>query len=117
MERALPNLPADDLQTAKAFYVEQLGFNVVYEASEDGKSGVMGLQRGGFALHIDAPMSGHGRNVVVTLEVEDADALFNEWRGATGLGRPPRDEDWGSRTFGVTDPFGNLLYVIGPTQS
>lgn len=117
MERAIPNLPADDLQTAKAFYVDRLGFEVVYEASADGTSGVLGLQRGGFVLHIDAPMSGHGRNVVVTLEVEDADALFDQWRGGTEIERPPRDEDWGGRTFGVTDPFGNLLYVVGPTQS
>jgi predicted enzyme related to lactoylglutathione lyase len=117
MERAIPNLPADDLQTAKAFYVGQLGFSIVYEATEDGTNGVMGLQRGGFTLHLDAPMSGHGRNVVVTLEVDDADALFNQWRGATDIGRPPRDEEWGGRTFGVTDPFGNLLYVVGPTRS
>jgi catechol 2,3-dioxygenase-like lactoylglutathione lyase family enzyme len=58
MERAIPNLPADDLQTAKAFYVGRLGFNIVYEATEDGTSGVMGLQRGGFALHLDAAMTG-----------------------------------------------------------
>jgi catechol 2,3-dioxygenase-like lactoylglutathione lyase family enzyme len=114
MERAIPNLPADDLRTAKAFYVGQLGFNVVYEATEDGTSGVLGLQRGGFALHLDAPMSGHGRNVVVTLEVDDADDLFNQWRGATAIEGVPRDEDWGGRTFGVTDPFGNLLFVVGP---
>jgi uncharacterized glyoxalase superfamily protein PhnB len=116
MERAIPNLPADDLPTAKSFYVDQLGFKVVYEASEDGTTGVMGLQRGGFALHIDAPMSGHGRNVVVTLEVDDADVLFNQWRAATEIDRSPRNEDWGGRTFGVTDPFGNLLYVVGPTK-
>lgn len=116
MERAIPNIPADDLQTAKAFYVGQLGFHIRYEATEDGQVGVLGLQRGGFALHVDAPMSGHGRNVVVTLEVDDADALFNQWREAANIERPPRDEEWGGRTFGVQDPFGNLLYVVGPIR-
>jgi uncharacterized glyoxalase superfamily protein PhnB len=117
MERAIPNLPADDLQKAKAFYVGQLGFTITYEATEDGTNGVMGLQRGGFLLHLDAPMSGHGRNVVVTLEVDDADALFEQWRDATYIERSPRDEEWGGRTFGVADPFGNLLYVVGPPKS
>ncbi len=114
MERAVPNLPVDDLQVAKAFYVGKLGFNVRYEATEDGKSGVLGVERGGFALHLDAPMSGHGRNVVVTLEVHDTDALYEQWRGQANLSRPPQNEEWGRRTFGVDDPFGNLLYVVGP---
>lgn len=116
MERAVPNLPADDLHVAKDFYVGKLGFSVRYEATEDGRNGVMGVQRGGFALHIDAPMSGHGRHVVATLEVDDTDSLYEEWRRAVELSRPPRNEEWGGRTFGVTDPFGNLLYVVGPVK-
>ena len=116
MERAVPNLPVDDLQAAKEFYVGKLGFSVRYEATKDGKVGVMGVQRGSFVLHLDAPMSGHGRNVVVTLEVDDTDALYDQWREQVTLSRPPRNEEWGGRTFGVTDPFGNLLYVVGPVR-
>lgn len=116
MERAIPNLPVDDLQMARDFYVGKLGFLVKYESTEDGKTGVMGVERGGFMLHLDAPMSGHGRNVVATLEVHDTDALYDQWRGHVQLQRPPRNEEWGGRTFGVTDPFGNLLYVVGPVK-
>jgi catechol 2,3-dioxygenase-like lactoylglutathione lyase family enzyme len=116
VERAVPNLPADHLGVAKAFYVGKLGFSVRYEATEDGKSGVMGVERGPFVFHIDAPMSGHGRNVVVTLEVDDTDALYHEWHGQVTLERPPQNEEWGRRTFGVTDPFGNLLFVVGPIK-
>ncbi len=61
-------------------------------------------------------MSGHGRNVVVTLEVDDADALYDQWRRQVEIERSPRNEDWGGRTFGVTDPFGNLLFVVGPVK-
>jgi uncharacterized glyoxalase superfamily protein PhnB len=28
--------------------------------------------------------------------------------------RPPRDEEWGGRTFDLVDPFGNTIFVIGP---
>lgn len=116
MQRAVPNLPVDDLRVAKDFYVGKLGFSIRYEATQDGRSGVMGLERGAFVLHLDAPMSGHGRNVVATLEVDDTDALYEQWRGQADFGQPPRDEAWGGRTFGVTDPFGNLLFVVGPLR-
>jgi catechol 2,3-dioxygenase-like lactoylglutathione lyase family enzyme len=39
MERAIPILPAEDLATAKSFYVDGLGFRVTFEVSEDGRSG------------------------------------------------------------------------------
>ncbi|HUG15915.1 MAG TPA: hypothetical protein VMM78_12970 [Thermomicrobiales bacterium] len=71
----------------------------MYEATEDGTSEVMFVQRGGFALHLDAPMSGHGRHVVVTLEVEDTDAMYDQWRGRVELSRPPRNEEWKQGCF------------------
>jgi catechol 2,3-dioxygenase-like lactoylglutathione lyase family enzyme len=39
MERAVPIPPVDDLTVAKAFYVDGLGFRVIFETSEDGRSG------------------------------------------------------------------------------
>ena len=46
VERAVPILPGDDLRVAKDFYVDKLGFQVQFEATEDGKEGIMGLERG-----------------------------------------------------------------------
>ena len=28
--------------------------------------------------------------------------------------RPPKNEEWGARTFDLLDPSGNTLFVIGP---
>ena len=114
LERAVPILPGDDLAAAKAFYVEKLGFRVQFEATEDGKSGIMGLERGTIELTIDCPMSGHGRNACASLRVSSADAYYEEWRQKAQVERPPVDEPWGARTFGLEDPFGNTLFVIGP---
>jgi uncharacterized glyoxalase superfamily protein PhnB len=50
----------------------------------------------------------------VALEVESADRYHEEWRQRVRINQPPRDEEWGARTFGVTDPFGNTIFVIGP---
>jgi uncharacterized glyoxalase superfamily protein PhnB len=114
IERAIPILPGDDLSVAKAFYVGRLGFQVQYEATEDGRNGIMGLERGTIELTIDCPMSGHGRNACASLRVNSADALYAEWREKVEIKRPPLNEEWGGRTFGVRDPFGNSLFVIGP---
>jgi uncharacterized glyoxalase superfamily protein PhnB len=115
MERAVPVLPADDLRVAKQFYVHTLGFEVAWEATyDDGAAGLLGVRRGTIALTLDCPMSGHGRNACATLEVDSADRYYEEWRTRSEIGRPPKNEEWGGRTFGVTDPFGNTLFVIGP---
>jgi catechol 2,3-dioxygenase-like lactoylglutathione lyase family enzyme len=117
MERAIPILPADDLAVAKEFYATKLGFAVLYEASPDGRNGVLGLARGTIQLTVDSPMAGHGRNACVSLEVDDADRYFVEWSTRVEILRAPQDEVWGARTFDLLDPFGNTLFVMGPSRS
>jgi catechol 2,3-dioxygenase-like lactoylglutathione lyase family enzyme len=114
MERAVPVLPVDDLDVAKEFYVDKLGFEVTFEYSEDGRSGLLGVRRGTIALTLDCPMEGHGRDACVTLEVESADRYYEEWRTRVEMRQAPTDEDWGARTFDVIDPFGNTIFVMGP---
>ena len=115
MERAIPILPAEDLATAKAFYVDQLGFSVTFEASVDGHSGLLGLARGGIELTLDSPMTGHGRNACVALHVDDADRYYSEWSSKVNVLRAPKDEDWGARTFDMLDPSGNTLFIMTPS--
>jgi hypothetical protein len=40
--------------------------------------------------------------------------LGSKWRQRVEVKRPPRDEEWGARTFDVIDPFGNTIFVMGP---
>ena len=61
---------------ARDFYVGKLGFTLQWEDSADGHNGIMGVERGGLELTIDCPMSGHGRNVCVSLRVNDAEAYY-----------------------------------------
>jgi catechol 2,3-dioxygenase-like lactoylglutathione lyase family enzyme len=112
MERAVPVLPVDDLTKARQFYVDQLGFEVSFEATEDGRTGLLGIRRGSIAITLDCPMSGHGRDACVSLEVENADLYYEEWRARVPVLRPPRNEEWGARTFDLIDPFGNTIFVI-----
>jgi uncharacterized glyoxalase superfamily protein PhnB len=117
MERAVPILPGDDLQVARRFYVDGLGFRVLFEASENGRDGIMGIARGTIELTIDCPMSGHGRRACVSLRVNDADSWYREWHTAAKISTPPKNEPWGARTFGFQDPFDNTVFVIGPVTA
>ncbi len=114
MERAIPILPTNDLAEAKAFYVDGLGFHVKFETSADGRTGLLGLQRGTIELTLDCPMDGHGRNACVSLHVADADAYYREWSPKVRNLRPPKNEEWGARTFDLLEPSGNTLFVMGP---
>jgi catechol 2,3-dioxygenase-like lactoylglutathione lyase family enzyme len=116
MELAVPVIPADDITQARQFYVDKLGFQVTFEASDDGKSGIMGVKRGSMEITIDAPMDGHGRQACVSLRVGDADAYYREWRDKVDIKHPPKDEYWGARTFGLQDPSDNTIFVIGPLR-
>lgn len=119
MERAIPILPMDDPEEAKRFYVDALGFSLVFEAHypEQSATGtIIGVERGTIRIHLDCPMSGHGREACVYLEVTDADVLYEEWRSKVTIRKPPMDQSWGARTFDVIDPFGNSLFVVGPPK-
>lgn len=114
MERAVPHLPGDDLRVARDFYVDKLGFKVTFEVTDDGQNGILGVERGTIALAIDCPMAGHGRDACVALHVANTDYYYNEWKGKVEIRRPPKNEEWGARTFDVIDPFGNTIFVMGP---
>jgi len=116
-ERAVPILPTDDLRVARQFYEGALGFEVIFEASTDGRTGLLGLRRGSLYLTLDCPMEGHGREACVSLLVDSADRYYEEWRQRTRVLRPPRDEAWGARTFDLMDPSGNTIFVIGPATT
>jgi uncharacterized glyoxalase superfamily protein PhnB len=88
----------------------------VFEASDDGKTGLLGLARGTIQITLDSPMDGHGRNACVSLEVDNADAYFEEWRKNVEVRRQPKNEPWVARTFDLLDSFGNTIFVMGPTS-
>jgi PhnB protein len=59
-----------------------------------------------------SPQSRGGTPVHIYLYVEDADALFRRAiaAGATEL-LPMKDQDYGDRSGGITDPFGHIWYI------
>jgi catechol 2,3-dioxygenase-like lactoylglutathione lyase family enzyme len=113
MSLAIRNLPAVDLNAARRFYVDRLGFKVIFDSSDGGAEGLVGLERDGMRINIDAPMDGHGRKACVTLEVDNIEALHAEWIKALNLDEPLIDQPWGARPFGFQDPDDNTVFVLG----
>jgi uncharacterized glyoxalase superfamily protein PhnB len=104
-----PIFPVRDVAAALAHYAA-LGFAVSpYEAGDE-----YGFaERDGVQLHVSR-FDGHDPLTTATsayLYVDDADALFAEWRDAAVGGRlhAPTDTDYGLREGAHVDPEGNLI--------
>jgi catechol 2,3-dioxygenase-like lactoylglutathione lyase family enzyme len=116
-ERAVPVLGSRDLRATLRFY-ESLGFTNL--GTEPEKWGYMIVGRGGIELHFVGPSGGRRPAASCFVWVDDADALYAEWRAnAPGEARiePPVDTAWGMRSFALRDPDDNEIGVGSPIST
>jgi catechol 2,3-dioxygenase-like lactoylglutathione lyase family enzyme len=110
-----PILPSRDLTATAEFYAP-LGFE------EQGlwPDEYLIVMRGEVRLHFfhSPPLDPWSSDAGCYLYVNDADALFAEWRplglpseGIPRLHGSPNDTDYGLREFALVDPDGNLLRI------
>ena len=104
-----PILAVRDLDAALGHY-RTLGFDVhAYE----GDAAYGFVERDDLSLHLaeDPALDPAGNECAVYLYVDDADALYAQWRVARPAGRlvAPVDTDYGLREGAHIDPDGNLL--------
>lgn len=108
-----------NLEIAKTFYTENLGFNVAFSGEWYihlvSESGV----QIGFLLpnHPSQPeifqKQYSGEGVIFSLEVEDADAAFVTAKSkAMNIVLDIRSEDWGQRHFCIEDPNGIFIDIV-----
>jgi catechol 2,3-dioxygenase-like lactoylglutathione lyase family enzyme len=107
--RAVPVLPARDVETTVDFWREELGFNVVFRADGYGI-----VERDGTAVHffpseID-PMENDGG---CRLGVDDVDSYYEEYR--EHVYAELEEKPWGTREFAVLDPTRNLIWLVERT--
>ena len=82
--------PLTTFASAQTFYVDGLGFQVAFQASDDGHSGLLGVARGTIELTLDSPRDGHGRHACASIHVDDTDAYYREWSDKVTVLRPPK---------------------------
>lgn len=118
--QAEPQLFVRDIAATCAFYVDKLGFSVVFTYGEPPFYAQVG--RDGVRLnlrHVDAPVIDpvlRDRETLLSaaITLEDAKPLFLEYQAAGApIFQTLRTEPWGARTFIIADPDGNLILFAG----
>ena len=115
LKNAIPILDVRDMNRALSYYVERLGFQVEFRYEKD-PNNYAGVVRDGVCLdmqwqHEDEFKKGTAGRLRVRIQVENLDALFEEYRskGVVSEGTEVRATDWGTREFGFRDLDGNGL--------
>jgi uncharacterized glyoxalase superfamily protein PhnB len=113
--QVIPVLPARDVGEAIRFYVDRLGFEVVFQEPEDGPQ-YASVRRDGVELHLqshdeDEFRAGEAGQAMLRLVVDDPDALFDEYkdRGVFHAETALENMEWGTREFAFWDPNHNGL--------
>jgi uncharacterized glyoxalase superfamily protein PhnB len=118
----IPILDVRDVEKALHFYVERLGFQIEfrYEGDPDNYAGIC---RDGISLHMQWQdeqqfKAGTAGGLRVRINVDDPDALFEEYRrnGVLDERVQLRNTDWGTREFGFRDLDGNGLIFFSDTS-
>lgn len=122
--RLVPELYVSDVLRSRAFYVNVLGFGVLYERAEER---FVYLEREGAEIMLEQPVGRawvtgamehpYGRGVNFDITVSDVGRLYEDVRASGATIFLPMEEKWyrrddvlvGNRQFIVQDPDGYLL--------
>ena len=99
----------EDFYKQRSFYKNVLGFNIIHEWDREDSKGVM-FNVGGTTLEFMWPVEEGLEDIStgsgLSLEVDDVNALFDELKDKTTITHELRDNPWGDRSFGISDPHG-----------
>eukprot|EP00287_Rhodomonas_sp_CCMP768_P003123 CAMPEP_0196718832 /NCGR_PEP_ID=MMETSP1091-20130531/1926_1 /TAXON_ID=302021 /ORGANISM="Rhodomonas sp., Strain CCMP768" /LENGTH=133 /DNA_ID=CAMNT_0042059583 /DNA_START=60 /DNA_END=461 /DNA_ORIENTATION=+ len=101
-----------DVEKAREFYLEHLGFTMVFEHRfGDVCPLYMGLQRDGCSLHLSEHHGDANPGSSIRVEVSNIDSFHAAVTSHPYRYAKPEIEDqpWGSREVSVNDPFGNRI--------
>jgi uncharacterized glyoxalase superfamily protein PhnB len=107
-----PLLRSFDEARARAFYIDYLGFRVLFEHRfEPGMPLYMGVQRDDCELHLTEHHGDASPGASLRIAVSDIDALHAELLTRPNANARPHlvKQPWGTRDMTVTDPFGNRI--------
>ncbi len=110
--KTTPILRSFDEAKARAFYLEYLGFSVVFvHRFEPGLPLYMGIVRGDCSLHLSEHHGDATPGASMRIEVSDVDALLAELQAKDYAHARPQLQatPWHTRDMTVADPFGNRL--------
>jgi catechol 2,3-dioxygenase-like lactoylglutathione lyase family enzyme len=111
VKRIVANIAAEDIASARRFYQDILGLDVLMDhgwIATYGSSQKMSVQ-----VSI-ASEGGSGTPVPdLSIEVDDLDTALQRMKEAkVAIEYGPADEPWGVRRFYVRDPLGRLINIL-----
>jgi uncharacterized glyoxalase superfamily protein PhnB len=107
-----PLLRSFDATLARRFYLDYLGFELLFEHRfEPGLPLYMAVRRDGCELHLSEHHGDCTPGAALRIAVDDIDALHAELTSRPHPNARPSIEEtpWGTRDMQITDPFGNRL--------
>jgi catechol 2,3-dioxygenase-like lactoylglutathione lyase family enzyme len=123
---AEPQLFVTDIQTSCKFFVEKLGFSIVFSYGDPPYYAQVGRDRARLNLRfVEAPIIGstvRDREELLSASLTVATAgeiklLFLEFQSASvAFYQTLKKQPWGAKNFVVKDPDGNLLLFAGPAH-
>ena len=107
-----PVLPCRDVAASVRYYVERLGFRLLFQDADDPR--YAGVRRDAVEIHLqwhDASEWERTERPMLRFVVAEVDALFEEYSAQSVFhaGTALRDTPWGTREFAFYDPDGNGL--------
>ena len=118
---AEPQVYVEDIRAASAFYVDKLGFELIFSYGEPPFYAQVGRDGARLNLRcVHGPVFAPGFRasnddpLAAMITVEGIEGLFSLYDAAeVDLHQRLRREPWGARTFIVRDPDGNLICFAG----
>jgi catechol 2,3-dioxygenase-like lactoylglutathione lyase family enzyme len=109
-----PVLPARNVGEAIRYYVDRLGFRLLFQ-DDPHDPRYAGLRRDGVELHLqwrDEVDFAKVERLALRFLIDDVDGLYKEYagQGVYHGGTALRDTSWGTREFAFYDLNGNALF-------
>ncbi|WP_367897709.1 VOC family protein [Leptospira sp. WS58.C1] len=109
-----PGIVTSKLKETKEFYVNKLGFRIVFEndwyillSTPNGKHEISFLIPDLPSQHPAFQKEYSGFGMYITIETEDVDSLYSEFKKKDlNILLDLKEEEWGDRHFAISDPNG-----------
>lgn len=110
------SITVTDIDVAKDFYVNKLGFRIQVEMPLPGGNQFVMVSpiAGGSSLVFSLPMPGRQHTPIssISFETDDVQATYDELvAGGVTFPKPPADTPWGGVEAVFEDPFGNRFML------
>jgi uncharacterized glyoxalase superfamily protein PhnB len=117
MKSPVPVLRSFDKSAARAFYVDFLEFEILFEHRFDHDAPLyLALRQGQCELHLSEHFGDGTPGTVVRIEVPDVPAMCDVLRAKNYTYAKPEwaSQPWGWDEMTITDPAGNRLLFVSP---